>query len=105
VAAKQVEHIETLLDVAGWELKVGRSAEAEAHARAALAQAEALRAGMPVSAWVGLSQLLLGEVSRGRGDGPAARRFFEDALSQMTPTLGNDHPAVRQAKARLAEAP
>ena len=105
VAAKQVEHIETLLDVAGWELKLGRGAEAEAHARASLAQAEALRAGMPVSAWVGLSQLLLGEVSRARGDEPAARRFFNDAMSQMTPTLGDDHPAVRQAKARLAEDP
>jgi hypothetical protein len=60
---------------------------------------------MPVSAWVGLSQLLLGEVSRARGDGPAARRLLEGAVSQMTPTLGGDHPAVRQAKARLAEDP
>jgi eukaryotic-like serine/threonine-protein kinase len=105
VAAKHVSHIETLLDLADWELRLGHRAEAEGHARAALARAEAFRAGMPVSAWVGLSQLLLGEISRARGDRPAARQLFRDAVRHMTPTLGDQHPATRTAMARLAEGP
>jgi eukaryotic-like serine/threonine-protein kinase len=105
VAAKHVSHVETILDAASSELKLGRGVEAEAHARAGLALAESLRGGAPASAWVGLSQLLLGEVSRARGDGPTARRLFEDAVRHMTPTLGDDHPATRAATARLAGEP
>jgi serine/threonine protein kinase len=105
VSEKRTSHIESLLELARWELRLGRGSEAEAHAGAALALAEALRGGMPQSSWVGLSQVLLGEVSLARGDAAEARRRFGEAVSQMTSTLGEDHPALRQARARLAEGP
>src|SRR5262249_44565075 len=99
---KRAPHVETLCELARLELRLGRAAEAEGHARDALALAEAIRDDLPHSAWTGRSQLALGEVLQAGGDVAAARRLFAEAVAHMTPTLGEAHPAVQEAKARLA---
>jgi eukaryotic-like serine/threonine-protein kinase len=98
---KQVVVVETLLDLARLEISVGRTMQARQHAQAALDYAEGLRGGTPRSAWVGLSQLTLGKVSQAEGDSETAQRLFADALTHMTPTLGETHPAVKEARAQL----
>jgi serine/threonine-protein kinase len=95
-------HVETLLETARWELRRGHDGDAERLAREALARAEGLRGGIPHSAWVGLSELLLGEIQQTRGESAAARRLLRDAVFQLEPTLGDDHPASREARSRLA---
>lgn len=97
-----VAHIETLLEAAGFEARRGHEAEASGHARAALALAERWRGAVPHSAWVGLSQLRLGALQAARGESASAQRLFTQALEHMLPTLGPAHPAVAEARARLA---
>jgi serine/threonine-protein kinase len=104
VAEKHVSHIETLLALARLELRTGAAAAAEQHTRAALALAERLRGASAHSAWVGLSQLALGEVQEARQARAAAQNLFRDALAQLAPTLGGEHPAVREAQAHLSAA-
>jgi serine/threonine-protein kinase len=103
VREKHASHVETLLALAGLELRLGSGAEAARHARAALAVAESFRGGAAASAWVGLSQLALGEIAETSGDAPAARPLFEQALGHMVPTLGEAHPAVVEARTRLVQ--
>jgi eukaryotic-like serine/threonine-protein kinase len=98
---KQVAVVETLLDLASLEIGAGRTVQARQRAREALDYAEGLRGGAPHSAWVGLSQLTLGKLSHAEGDDAGARRLLADALAQMTPTLGEAHPAVKEARAQL----
>jgi tetratricopeptide (TPR) repeat protein len=102
VAEKHVSHVETLLELAHLELRAGDTGEAERHTRAALALAEKFRGQTPHSAWVGLSLLALGEVYEARHDAVGARALFREAVDHMTPTLGSDHPAVREARTRLS---
>jgi tetratricopeptide (TPR) repeat protein len=97
--------IDALLALSELALRSGRTAEAEAHARAALAQAELLRGTSPHSGWSGRSQLALGGVYAARGDLAAARRLLTEAVAHMTETLGEGHPATRQAKSWLARHP
>jgi eukaryotic-like serine/threonine-protein kinase len=99
---RHASEIETRLELAKLELRLGRTDAAEQRARDALDRAERRRDEMPHSAWVGLSQLVLSDILRARGDGAAARRLLQDALVQMTSTLGEAHPAVRDARARLS---
>jgi eukaryotic-like serine/threonine-protein kinase len=101
VPEKHISHVETLFELARLEVRLGLAGEAEKHAQTALELAERLRGETPRSAWVGLSQLALGGVHRAQGDVAAARRLFADALGHMTPTLGEAHPAVREARAGL----
>jgi eukaryotic-like serine/threonine-protein kinase len=100
-ATPSTTHIETLLGLVALELSTGQSAEAEPYARAALELGERLRADVPHSAWVGLSQLALAKVHLSRGETAPARHSFADAAAHMTPTLGEAHPAVREARAWL----
>jgi tetratricopeptide (TPR) repeat protein len=101
VPEKHVSHIETLLALARLELGGGDAFAAEAHARAALSLARALRGGAPQSAWVGLSQLALGEVLEARQDAASARWSFLEAVGQMAITLGDAHPAMAEARSHL----
>ena len=96
-----VNRLEVHFALARLELRAGRAAEAEAHARKALALAERFRDDRPLSAWVGIAQVALGDVLQARGDAAAARALFTQSLAQMTPTLGADHPKVKDARARL----
>jgi hypothetical protein len=40
-----------------------------------------------------------------RGDIVSARGLFVQSLGQMSPTLGTGHPAVQEARTRLAAHP
>jgi serine/threonine-protein kinase len=102
VRERHSSHFETLLAFASLELRAGDAATAERLAREALERAEAVRGGMPHSAWVGLSQLVLAEISQGRDERLLARQLLERALDHMEPTLGRAHPAVMDARTRLA---
>jgi serine/threonine protein kinase len=102
-ARPSIPYIETLLDLTELDRRSERSAPAEEFARAALEMSEKLRDGRPHSAWVGRSQLALAEVLRARGDSAGARRLLGEAVAHLTPTLGEAHPAVQEARARLAE--
>jgi tetratricopeptide (TPR) repeat protein len=99
VPEKHVTHIETLLELAKLELRAGDATQAETHVRAALALAETLRGETPHSAWVGLSQLALAEVYVDRHDVAAAQALLPQAIEHMTSTLGEDHPALIEARA------
>jgi serine/threonine-protein kinase len=99
---RNASHVETLLALAQLELRLGDAAQAAAHARTALERAEALRGGVPTSAWVGLSEVALGEIAEAQHDATAARPHFERALVQLIPTVGETHPATLAAKSRLA---
>jgi serine/threonine-protein kinase len=102
---KHVSHIETRLELARLELRSARAAAAEEHARAALEMAQRFQGDAPRSAWVGLSQLALGEIREAEGDSLAARQLFGDAVFHMAPTLGESHPATEEARSRLAYRP
>ena len=102
VPQKHPSHVETLLEQARLELRLGRAGEAEAAGREALALAESFRGGATHSAYVGLSLLALGEIDQARGDDAKGRQRLTEAVAHMEPTLGGTHPAVVHAKARLA---
>jgi serine/threonine-protein kinase len=99
---RHVGHVETLLDLAALEIGAARVAEASAHLTAAFDLAEALRGGAPHSAWVGLGLAQRARLESARGDAPAARRALEEAIGHMVPTLGEDHPAVKDVRVRLS---
>jgi eukaryotic-like serine/threonine-protein kinase len=98
---KHASHIETLLELWRLELRSGRIADADRHARRALELAEGYRGEIPHSSFVGLSQAALAEVELARGNESEARRLFGEAVSHMRPTLGDSHPAVVEAQSRL----
>ncbi len=102
LSEKHVAHVETLVALAGVELRLGSDADAERHAKDALSLAETLRGGSPRSAWVGLSLSLLARIAEAKHDLQAARRALREAVEQMKPTLGGTHPAVVDAERRLA---
>jgi tetratricopeptide (TPR) repeat protein len=99
---KHVTHIETLLERANLSLRTNDLDDAEKHAHAALSMAQGLQAGTTHSSWVGLSQLALGMCREARGDPEAARTLYREALTHMPATLGEAHPAVQEARTRLA---
>jgi tetratricopeptide (TPR) repeat protein len=99
---KTVSHLEALTELARLELRAGRVPDAERRARQALALALEMRDDLPRSAWVGTSQVLLAEALEARGDVAAARDLFRESIDQMASTLGENHPLVKEARARLA---
>jgi serine/threonine protein kinase len=94
--------VNTLLELARIEMRLGRPQDAEATARSALARAQRMGSGAPHSSWVGQSLLALGVARKARGDAAGARVAFAQALEQMAPTLGLTHPAVIEARQALA---
>jgi hypothetical protein len=97
--------IETLLELARFEVRQGSPVEAEARAREALGVAERLRGGEPRSSWVGLSQMALADARRAQADDVGARELARQALDHMVPTLGGGHPRVIAANALLGRLP
>jgi len=101
-SSKRTSFIEALLALSQVQLHAGHAAEAHTRAQAALDLATQLRGAAPRSAWVGLSQLALGQAREREGDRAEARALYGSALEQMTATLGPSHPAVAEARARLS---
>jgi serine/threonine protein kinase len=94
--------IETLLELSRLDLRSGALADAEARARAALAVAESFRGAIPRSSWTGRSLLALGLAREAQGDVTDARTLYTRAVDHMVPTLGDRHPAVVEARQKLA---
>jgi tetratricopeptide (TPR) repeat protein len=94
----------TLIALAQAEIGLGRSQSAAAHAARARALANRFALGGQPSYWVGHSLLVQAEVETALGHRSAARALAADALAQLTPTVGREHPAARKA-AEITQAP
>ncbi|MET0555351.1 MAG: serine/threonine-protein kinase [Vicinamibacteria bacterium] len=94
--------IETFLDLSRTDVRRGRLADAERHAREAMAAAESLRGDAVHSSWTGRSLLALGLARETQGAADEARALYARAADHMVPTLGDGHPAVRAARQKLA---
>jgi tetratricopeptide (TPR) repeat protein len=94
--------VNTLLELARIEMRLGRPQDAEATARSALARSQRMGGGATHSSWVGQSLLAVGVARKAQGDGAGARAAFVQALQNMAPTLGPTHPAVIEARQALA---
>jgi tetratricopeptide (TPR) repeat protein len=79
-------------------LETGDLASAMADARRALDIARSLQGDKPHSSLTGQSLLLTARVHQGLHDLPAARAAAEEALPQLTGTLGAEHPDSRRAR-------
>jgi tetratricopeptide (TPR) repeat protein len=80
------------------ELRAGDPATAERDAQVALDAAKASQAGLPHSQLVGRSWLMLGRALQARGQGAQAHKAFESAVSDLSNTVDNDHPLLREAR-------
>jgi tetratricopeptide (TPR) repeat protein len=94
--------VNTLLELARIEMRLGRPQDAETTARSALARSERMGGGATHSSWVGQSLLALGVARKAQGDAAGARTAFAQALQHMAPTLGPTHPAVIEARQAFA---
>jgi predicted negative regulator of RcsB-dependent stress response len=61
------------------------------------------RGDKPFSAWVGQSDLVLGQVYEAKGDLPRARAAYAEAVEQLTDNVDPAHPALQQARALLSK--
>jgi tetratricopeptide (TPR) repeat protein len=78
-------------------LKQGNMTAAIADAERALKVSRALQGDKPYSSLAGQSLLLLARIQESRGQHFAAREFANEAMPQLTETLGADHPDTRRA--------
>jgi serine/threonine-protein kinase len=102
VPQKHPSHVETLLELARLELRLGSTAAAAGHAEEALALAESFRGGAAQSAWVGLSLATLGQIDEARGAAAKGRERTTEAIAHLQATLGEATPVLLSAKSRLA---
>jgi hypothetical protein len=82
-------------------LAMGRTDAARAQAEQALAVARVGQGDMAHSFLTGRAWLALARAQRTGGDAAAARDACRQAVEQLEPTLGADHPITTQAQ-RLA---
>jgi serine/threonine-protein kinase len=80
------------------DLGSGDTAQALADARRAVIADERERGDQPYSAWVGQSQLALGQALLAQVDGVGGAQALEAAVDQLRHTVGDDHPALLQAR-------
>jgi serine/threonine-protein kinase len=90
-----------LITRAELNLNAGRLSEAAADARAALARAQSLQAGLPYSYKSGLAWLVLARVLAAKGEGDPARVALENAIKHLSNTVAADHPGLRRARQLL----
>jgi serine/threonine-protein kinase len=79
-------------------LKAGNSGSAMVDARRALEISRALQSGKPYSSLTGQSLLLIARIDDRRGDNAGAHDLANQALPQLTETLGATHPDTRGAR-------
>ena len=87
------------------ELGLGDLDQALEDAKTAVGMSERQRGDKPYSAWLGQSELVLGQVLQAKGQAPDAQAAYSEAVAQLTMSVGTDHPALRQARALLAGLP
>jgi eukaryotic-like serine/threonine-protein kinase len=85
------------------ELRVGDPAAAERDAQVALDTSKASQAGLPHSQLTGRSWLMLGRALQARGQGAQAHKAFENAVSDLSNTVDNDHPLLVQARRLIGQ--
>jgi tetratricopeptide (TPR) repeat protein len=85
------------------ELRAGDPAAAERDAQVALDTAKASQAGLPHSQLTGRSWLMLGRALQARGQGAQAHKAFENAVSNLSNTVDNDHPLLVQARRLIGQ--
>jgi predicted Zn-dependent protease len=61
------------------------------------------RGDKPFSAWVGQSELVLGQVWQAKGDVSRAHAAYAEAVEQLTGNVDAAHPALQQARVLLAK--
>ncbi|HWW81745.1 MAG TPA: tetratricopeptide repeat protein, partial [Steroidobacteraceae bacterium] len=82
-------------------LDAGRLSEAAADARAALARAQSLQAGLPYSYKSGLAWLVLARVLAANGEGDPSRAALENSIKNLSNTVAADHPGLLRARQLL----
>lgn len=87
----------TLATLAEVEQALGNSEPAAALATQATEIAEQLALPGEPSYWVGHCLLVRAEIEKAAGRGETARRLGAQALAQLEPTVGADHPSTRKA--------
>jgi serine/threonine protein kinase/tetratricopeptide (TPR) repeat protein len=84
------------------DLGAGNLDEALDDARTAVALRVKQQGDRPFSAWVGEAKLVLGQVWQAKGDVRQAQEAYAGAVTQLTGTVGAEHPELQQANALLA---
>jgi serine/threonine-protein kinase len=84
------------------ETQLGRRDIAERHAERAVAAARSVSVGFAYSEWLGSALLAQGIVLESKGDAASAKTVLEQAREQLQNALGDDAPATREVRARLA---
>ena len=79
-------------------LEAGAFDPALADARRALEVARSLQGDKPHSSYTGLALLLIARVQEGQGERSTARETAQEAMPNLTRTLGEQHPAYRIAR-------
>jgi serine/threonine-protein kinase len=85
-------------------LSAGKLAEAADDAQLALERSQSLQGGLPYSYKTGLAWLILGRIRSAQGDARSALPAFEAAVTHLSNTVDDTHPALREARRRFASA-
>jgi len=96
------DQIVALVGLARCELQSGDLDRAAARATEATAFARHVALPDQPSYWLGLALLAQTDVERARGHAASARELAAEAVSQLTPSVGADHPLTRRAAALAA---
>jgi serine/threonine protein kinase len=94
---RQADQIVALSELSRCELQTGDLDRAASLASEATALARRFAAPDQPSYWLGLTLLTQVDVAQALGHAEEARRLSAEALSQLTPTVGTDHPLTMKA--------
>jgi eukaryotic-like serine/threonine-protein kinase len=94
--------IPVLAELARAEQALGDSAAARQHADAAMAAARQAAEGIPHAQPLGVALLAAAVVDAAEGDASGARVALRKAVEQLRGSVGEDAPATREARERLA---
>jgi hypothetical protein len=94
--------LEFLLGRAEAEGSAGELTDAANDARAALDMARSLQGDVPHSSYTGLAWLMLGRIQQQQGREIPAGQSFATAITQLSQTVDEDHPALVRARELVA---
>jgi ATP/maltotriose-dependent transcriptional regulator MalT len=96
---RQADQIVALSELARCELQTGEIDRAASRASEAVALARKFALPDQPSYWLGMALLAQVDVERALGHSAKAKELAVEALSQLTPTVGSDHPLTIKAAA------
>ena len=96
---RQADQIVALSELARCELQTGKLDRAANRAAEAVALARRFALPDQPSYWLGMALLAQVDVEQALGHAEEARQLAAEALSQLTPTVGVDHPLMTKAAA------